>query len=45
MIDIGTDELYELASIAKSDPYGRPYEQVLDNFGNFRCLMTPSLIV
>lgn len=45
MIDIGTDELYELASIAKSDPYGHPYEQVLDNFGNFRCLMTPSLIM
>ena len=45
MIDIGTDELYELASIAKSDPYGHPYEQVLDNFDNFRCLMTPSLIM
>lgn len=45
MIDIGTDELYELAYIAKSDPYGHPYEQVLDNFGNFRCLMTPSLIM
>ena len=45
MIDIGIDELYELASVAKSDPYGHPYEQVLDNFGNFRCLMTPSLIM
>jgi len=45
MIDIGTDELYELASIAKSDPYGHPYEQALDNFDNFRCLMTPSLIM
>ena len=45
MIDIGVDELYELASAAKSDPYGHPYEQVLDNFGNFRCLMTPSLII
>lgn len=45
MIDIGTDELYELASIAKSDPYGHLYEQVLDNFDNFRCLMTPSLIM
>ena len=44
-IDIGIDELYELASIAKSDPYGHPYEQILDNFGNFRCLMTPSLIM
>ena len=45
MVDIGIDELYELASIAKSDPYGHPYEQVLDNFDNFRCLMTPSLIM
>ena len=45
MVDIGIDELYELASIAKSDPYGHPYEQVLDNFDTFRCLMTPSLIM
>ena len=42
---VGIDELYDLALKAKDDPYGHPITQVLDNFDNFRCLLTPSLLV
>ena len=43
LVDI--DELYDLALKAKDDPCGHPTTQVLDNFDNFRCLLTPSLLV
>lgn len=42
---VSIDELYDLALKAKDDPYGHPITQVLDNFDNFRCLLTPSLLV
>lgn len=42
---VSIDELYDLAMKAKDGPYGHPITQVLDNFDNFRCLLTPSLLV
>ena len=39
------DEIYDLALKAKDDPYGHPVTQVLDNFDNFRCLLTPSFLI
>lgn len=42
---VSIDELHELASKAKADPYGQPINQVLDNFDNFRCPLTPSIII
>lgn len=42
---VNIDEIYDLALKAKDDPYGHPVTQVLDNFDNFRCLLTPSFLV
>ena len=42
---VNIDEMYDLALKAKDDPYGHPVTQVLDNFDNFRCLLTPSFLI
>lgn len=42
---VNIDEIYDLALKAKDDPYGHPVTQVLDNFDNFRCLLTPSFLI
>ena len=42
---VNIDEIYDLALKAKDDPCGHPVTQVLDNFDNFRCLLTPSFLV
>ena len=42
---VNIDEIYDLALKANDDPYGHPATQVLDNFDNFRCLLTPSFLI